>query len=81
MRAPSRLAAGLIAAALTFGQATAQARDPANPTCPASPNWSNIPSMTFNYEVIEGLRVLQAEARHDQPTPSRLEAALPEYPD
>lgn len=81
MRAPSRLVAGLIAAALTCGQATAQARDPANPTCPANPNWSNIPSMTFTYEVINGVRVLKAEGRIDQQTPSRLEAALAEYED
>ena len=81
MRAPSRLTAGLIAAALTCGQATAQARDPANPTCPANPNWSGIPSMTFTHEVIDGVRVLKAEGRIDQQTPSRLEAALAEYPD
>ncbi len=81
MRAPSRLAAGLIAAALTLGQATAQARDPVNTTCPASLNWSNIPSMTFTQEVIDGVRVLKAEGRIDQQTPSRLEAALADYPD
>jgi hypothetical protein len=71
----------MIAAALTFGQATAQARDPVNTTCPANPNWSNIPSMTFTQEVIDGIRVLKAEGRIDQQTPSRLEAALAEYPD
>src|SRR5690349_6702622 len=81
MRAPSRLAAGLIAAALTCGQATAQARDPVNTTCPANPNWSNIPSMTFTREVIDGVPVLKAEGRIDQQTPSRLEAALAEYED
>ena len=81
MRASSRLVAGLIAAALTCGQATAQARDPVNPTCPANPNWSNNPSMTFTHEVINGIRVLKAEGRIDQQTPSRLEAALAEYPD
>ena len=81
MRGPSRLVAGLIAAALTCGQATAQARDPANPTCPANPNWSNIPSMTFTQEVINGVRVLKAEGRIDEQTPSRLEAALTEYED
>ena len=81
MRAPSRLAAGLIAAALTCGQATAQARDPVNTTCPANPNWSNIPSMTFTREVIDGVSILKAEGRIDQQTPSRLEAALAEYED
>ncbi|WP_166038828.1 hypothetical protein [Sphingosinicella sp. YJ22] len=80
MRA-SKLLAGLVAAALTCGQATAQARDPANPTCPANPDWSNIPSMTFTYEVINGVRVLKAEGRIDQQTPTRLEAALAEYED
>ena len=81
MRAHNRLVAGLIAAALTCGQATAQARDPVNTTCPANPNWSNIPSMTFTHEVIDGIRVLKAEGRIDQQTPSRLEAALVEYED
>ncbi|HEY0326517.1 MAG TPA: hypothetical protein VGC46_11180 [Allosphingosinicella sp.] len=81
MRASSRLVAGLIAAALTCGQATAQARDPVNPTCPANPNWSNNPSMTFTHEVIDGVAVLKAEGRIDQQTPSRLEAALVEYED
>lgn len=80
MRA-SKLLAGLVAAVLTCGQATAQARDPANPTCPANPDWSNIPSMTFTYEVINGVRVLKAEGRIDQQTPTRLEAALAEYED
>jgi len=81
MRASSRLLAGLVAAALSCGQATAQARDPANPTCPASPNWSNNPSMTFTYEVVNGIKVLKAEGRIDAQTPSRLEAALAEYPE
>lgn len=81
MPASSRLIAAALAASLTWGQAAAQPRDPVNPTCPVNPDWSNIPSMTFTYEVVNGVRVLKAEGRIDEQTPARLEAALTEYPD
>lgn len=77
-----RLLACLTAAALCTGQATAQARDPANPTCPAQPNWSDYPSMQFTYYVQpDGWRVLKAEGRIDGSTPTKLQSALDEYPD
>jgi len=79
MRASDRLLAAAVAAALTCGQATAQTRDPNNPTCPANPNWSNIPSMTFTHAQVNGLNVLKGEGRIDTQTPSRLEGALAEY--
>lgn len=81
MPVPRRLVAAALAASLTWSQAAAQPRDPVNPTCPANPNWSNIPSMTFTYEVVNGVRVLKAEGRIDEQTPVRLEAALTEYSD
>lgn len=76
-----RLLASLVAASLCSGQALAQARDPANPTCPAQPNWSDYPSMRFSYEVIGGIRVLKGEGRIDASTPTNLQAALDEHPD
>lgn len=76
-----RLLAGLLAASLCSGQALAQARDAANPTCPAQPNWSDYPSMRFSYEVIGGIRVLKGEGRIDASTPTNLQAALDEHPD
>ena len=76
-----RLLTGLVAAALCCGQAAAQPRDPANPTCPAQPNWSDYPSMQFSYETIRGVRVLKAEGRIDAETPARLQDALDDHPD
>lgn len=76
-----RLISGLLAAALCSGQAAAQAMDPVNPTCPARPNWSDNPSMTFTYEVIGGIRVLKAEGRIDETTPAKLQTALDEHPE
>jgi hypothetical protein len=76
-----RAIAGLSLAALTIGQANAQAMDPVNRTCPARPNWSDIPSMTFTYQVIGGTRVLKGEGRIDSTTPTKLQTILDEYPD
>ncbi len=76
-----RLLAGLLAASLCSGQALAQARDPANPTCPAQPNWSDYPSMRFTVAMENGLRVLKGEGRIDASTPTNLQAALDEYPE
>lgn len=76
-----RAVAGLLAAALVSGQAAAQARDPANPTCPASPNWSNIASMTFTWERRGGMNILKGEGRIDATTPTKLQIALDEHPD
>lgn len=76
-----RLLGCVIAAALCTGQATAQSRDAANPTCPAQPNWSDYPSMQFTYQVIGGMRVLKGEGRIDSATPTNLQSALDEHPD
>jgi hypothetical protein len=76
-----RLLTGLVAAALCTGQASAQARDPINPTCPAQPNWSDYPSMQFSASQQGGLKVLLAEGRIDSTTPTKLQAALDADPD
>jgi hypothetical protein len=74
-----RLLTGLIAASLCTGQAAAQARDPANPTCPAQPNWSDYQSMQFSVATKGGMKVLLAEGRIDATTPTKLQAALDEH--
>lgn len=76
-----RLLTGLIAAALCTGQAAAQARDPVNPTCPTQPNWSNYSSMQFSAVAKGGVKVLLAEGRIDETTPTKLQAALDENAD
>lgn len=76
-----RLLASLVAASLCSGQALAQARDPANPTCPAQPNWSDYPSMRFTVATENGMTVLKGEGRIDASTPTNLQAALDEHGD
>lgn len=81
MRACKRAVAALLTVTLSSGPALAQARDPVNPTCPANPNWSTNPSMTFTRAVVNGVAVLKAEGRIDAETPVHLQAALAEYQD
>lgn len=79
-----RLVASIAAlCGLTSAQVAAaqQARDPANPTCPANPNWSNYSPMRFIVEQRGDVRVLLAEGTIDESAPNRLEAVLAEYPD
>jgi hypothetical protein len=77
----ARSLSAVAAAALCLGQAQAQAMDPVNPTCPASLNWSDYPTMRFTYESVNGVRVLKAEGRIDAEAPARLQAALDEHAD
>ena len=57
--------------------ASAQAQmDPDNPTCPASPNWSNYREMRFTPQEVNGRTVLLAEGMIDDNLIPRLEAAL-----
>jgi hypothetical protein len=75
-----RLAAAAALAALLAGQA-AQAQaprvDPANPTCPPSPNWSSYREMRFTVQQRPGRSpVLLAEGFIDDNMLPRLEAAL-----
>lgn len=76
-----RLLTGMVAAAIGIGPAAAQASDPINRSCPAQPNWSDYPSMQFSVTTRGSLKVLQAEGRIDSSTPTKLQAALDEYPD
>jgi hypothetical protein len=71
----------MVAAAIGIGPAAAQASDPINRSCPAQPNWSDYPSMQFSVTTRGSLKVLQAEGRIDSSTPTKLQAALDEYPD
>jgi len=56
--------------------ANAQTMDPDNPTCPASPGWSNNREMQFTVATIDGRNVLLAEGVIDETMLPRLEAAL-----
>lgn len=77
-----RLGAFAAIAALLAGEAAfAQARDPDNPTCPATPNWSNYREMRFTPQEVDGRRVLLAEGMVDDNLIPRLEAALREHQD
>ena len=55
--------------------------DPNNPTCPASPNWSNYREMRFTPQEVNGQRVLLAEGVIDDNLVPRLQAALQEHQD
>lgn len=65
-----------IAALLSGHAAGAQPRDADNPTCPASPNWSNFREMRFTVQEVQGRRVLLAEGQIDDNLVPRLQAAL-----
>lgn len=76
------LAAATAMASILVGTAAqAQARDPNNPTCPASPNWSNYREMRFTPQEVNGRRVLLAEGFIDDNVVPRLQAALRANPD
>lgn len=69
-----------LACALTLtgqsGRGREAPRDPANPTCPQNPNWTDIPQMTLTPVTRNGVRILMAEGVIDAGLPERLEAAL-----
>lgn len=68
-------------AALLFAQAaTAQQRDPDNPTCPQNPNWSLNRQMQFTAQQVNGRNVLLGEGFVDDNLVPRLEAALRDNP-
>ena len=72
------VAAGLIAC---LTGAAKPAVDPANPTCPLSPDWSANPTMKLTPVAKKGGKVLLAEGRIDAGLPDRLKAALAANPD
>lgn len=80
MRRLSRLLMGLAATALLCAQSPAQ-MDPANPTCPKAPDWSNNKTMTFKVVKKGSAQVLLAEGPIDQTVPDRLKAMLAEHPE
>jgi hypothetical protein len=55
--------------------------DPANPTCPLTPDWSANPTMKLTPVVKGGAKVLLAEGRIDAGLPDRLKSALAANPD
>jgi hypothetical protein len=65
-----------LAGLLSGHVAAAQPRDADNPTCPASPNWSNFREMRFTVQEVQGRRVLLAEGQIDDNLIPRLQAAL-----
>ena len=69
-------AAGL----LLCGQSPAQ-MDPANPSCPKAPDWSNNKVMALKVVKKGDARVLLAEGPVDQTLPDRLKQALADNPD
>lgn len=78
MRKFASLAA--LAALLTGHVAAAQQRDPANPTCPPNPDWSNYREMRFTPHTVAGRQVLLAEGFIDDGVVARLRAALDSNP-
>lgn len=72
------LAAGLLA---SLTGAVKVEMDPANPTCPLTPDWSANPTMKLTPVVKGGAKVLLAEGRIDAGLPDRLKAALAANPD
>lgn len=72
------LAAGLLA---SLTGAAKVKMDPANPTCPLTPDWSANATMQLIPVVKGGAKVLLAEGRIDAGLPDRLKAALAANPD
>ena len=78
----SRLIVSASAAFALLGAeaAVAQARmDPDNPTCPASPNWSNYREMRFTVQEVNGRQVLLAEGMIDDNLIPRLREAIQNF--
>jgi hypothetical protein len=76
----SRIALATLALASLTGAAKVQ-MDPANPTCPLTPDWSNNATMQLTPAVKGGVKVLLAEGRIDSGLPDRLKAALAANPE
>lgn len=72
------LAAGLLA---SLTGAAKVKTDPANPTCPLTPDWSANATMQLTPVMKGGTKVLLAEGRIDAGVPDRLKAVLAANPD
>jgi hypothetical protein len=72
--------AAAVAALFAAEVAVAQAQmDRDNPTCPASPNWSNYREMRFTPQEVDGRQVLLAEGMIDDNLIPRLQAAIQNF--
>ena len=71
-----KLASFLAILALTSAQAALAQRDPDNPTCPPSPNWSAYPEMRFTMQQINGHPIMLAQGAIDDNLIPRLQAFL-----
>jgi len=83
MSLPRKIGRALLAAGL-LASLTGAAKvkiDPANPTCPLTPDWSANATMQLTPVVKGGTKVLLAEGRIDAGLPDRLKAALAANPD
>lgn len=80
MRLSLKLLLGLAATTLLCGQSPG-AMDPANPTCPQSPDWSSNRIMALKVVKKGDAKVLLAEGPVDQTLPDRLKKALADNPD
>lgn len=76
--ARAALAAGLLASLTGVAKVK---MDPANPTCPLTPDWSANATMQLTPVVKGGTKVLLAEGRIDGGVPDRLKAVLAANPD
>ena len=76
MVAVRRIAAAIAALALSVAAMDEPARDPANPSCPEHPNWTDISQMTLTPLTRNGRRILLAEGVIDSTVPERLQAVL-----
>jgi hypothetical protein len=74
---PGRIVVSIAAACAFLSAQTAVAqRDPENPTCPRSPNWSTYPEMRFTMQTVDGQPVMLAEGQIDDAMVPRLRTAL-----
>ena len=75
MLRPGRCVGLLAMAALLVG-ASEPATDPNNPSCPQTPNWTDIRQMELTPITRNGVRILLAEGAIDAGLPNRLRAVL-----
>lgn len=80
IRLAHRLLLGLTASAMLCAQSPAP-MDPANPTCPKAPDWSNNKVMALKVVKKGEGKVLLAEGPVDQTLPDRLKKVLTDNPD
>lgn len=71
-----KFASAIALVALAFAPGAQAQRDPDNPTCPQSPNWSTYREMRFTPQDVNGHRVLLAEGVIDDNLLPRLQTAL-----